>query len=203
MDQDEIEIKIAGQEPGAEAETGPEIREVPASEGGDEEEKKKDKGGIVHWLWIGGLFAIGIILMLRGCGAKPEGDAQFNLPPIDLNAERVETDPGARNYVEITATDTVKINSAAKTADLYFVNPEASSCDVVLDLKIRIDGELRTIGTSGRLTPGLLLESMENLDLTGIEPGRYEGALSAQSYDAVTGERAMIVTEIAVTVEIS
>ena len=97
--------------------------------------------------------------------------------------------------------NTVTVDLSDKQATLYFGNPSKSAQDMVVQLVIQDNIILQ----SGLLRPG---NKVTNLDLLQgkeelLEAGGYEGKLRVLYYDPISGEKAMIDTEIAVDITVN
>ena len=93
------------------------------------------------------------------------------------------------------------IDLSRKDAALLFANPGRSNQDMVLQIVIQD----RVIVQSGRIVPG---NQVTELDLTGdsaalLQPGGYEGSFLVFYYDRVSGEKALVNTEIPITVTVT
>ncbi len=123
-----------------------------------------------------------------------------NAEPIgDESGEKLEKPDGGGSASLIYSKD-VAIDLSDRKADLLFGNPSRSNSDIVVRLVIRD----KVILQSGRIVPGnrvtslSLLEDAEKL----LSPGVYNGKLVVFYYDSATGEKAMISTEIPVTITV-
>ena len=92
------------------------------------------------------------------------------------------------------------IDLSEKKAALQFANPSKSTQDMVLQIVIQDV----IIAQSGRLEPGYRLKELSLWD--GAEKmlaeGGYDGKFVILSYDPVSGEKAMVNTEAAITVTV-
>ena len=121
-------------------------------------------------------------------------------PIPDDQPRQNAAEPGTGS-VSLTYSNQVSISLSGKSASLLFANPGNSNQDMVLQLLIQDT----LIFQSGRLTPG---NQVSTLDLaTGAEklltPGGYEGCFMVFYYDSVTAEKAIVNTQIPVTVTVS
>ena len=103
--------------------------------------------------------------------------------------------------VSLTYSTDVDISLDKKQATLFFANPGKSNQDMVLQLAI----EDVVVLQSGRLEPGNRVTSLNLLD--GAEKrlaaGGYNGKFVVLYYDRTSGEKAMLNTEIPVTVTVT
>lgn len=124
-----------------------------------------------------------------------------NAEPIGDNADEKLEQPEGGGAVSLTYAKEVNINLSAKTASLLFGNPTKSNQDMVLQLVINDV----VIIQSGRLEPGNIVSTLNLLD--GVEKrlaeGGYSGKFVVLYYDRTSGEKAMINTEIPVTVTVT
>lgn len=124
-----------------------------------------------------------------------------NAEPIgDSEDEKLPQSEGG-GAVSLTYAKEVSIRLSDKTASLLFANPTKSNQDIVLQLVI----DDVVILQSGRLEPGNRVTTLNLLD--GAEKrlaaGGYNGKFAVLYYDRTSGEKAMVNTEIPVTVTVA
>ena len=113
--------------------------------------------------------------------------------------DKMESDKGGGS-VSLSYTDKATIDLGDKKVSLMFANPGKSNQDMVLQIVIQDT----VIVQSGTLSPGNRVTTL-NL-LPGAEkrlvPGGYEGKILVFYYSEETGEKAMVNTEIPITITI-
>ena len=113
--------------------------------------------------------------------------------------EKMESEKGGGS-VSLSYSDNVTIDLSDRQASLLFGNPGRSNQDMVLQIVIQDT----VIVQSGTLSPGNQVTTL-NL-LPGAEkrliPGGYEGKFAVFYYSVETGEKAMVNTEILVSITI-
>ncbi len=123
------------------------------------------------------------------------------------NAENIENDDDTKMEAEqgggavgIMYSDQVTIDLSDKKATLYFANPGKSLQDMVLQIVIKDE----IIVQSGTIVPGKQIRTIDILDGKEklLSEGIYDAKFVAYYYDAETGERAMLNTEIIITVTV-
>ena len=124
-----------------------------------------------------------------------------NAEPIgDSGDEKLSQSEGG-GAVSLTYAKEVSISLSDKSAALMFANPTKSNQDMVLQLVI----DDVVILQSGRLEPGNRVTTLNLLD--GAEKrlaaGGYNGKFVVLYYDCASGEKAMVNTEIPVTVTVT
>lgn len=129
-------------------------------------------------------------------------DEEPNAEPIpDDTGEAPETSDGGS--VSLLYSPDVTVDLSEGKVTLLFGNPRKSNQDMVLQVVIRD----RVILQSGRITPGNRVTVLElSPDGPRLGAGKYlsENCKFVVSYyDPVSGERAMLNTEIPVTVTVS
>ena len=129
--------------------------------------------------------------------------------PIKLeeNAERISNDQykpieskQGGGSVSLSYSTNITIDLSDATAKLYFANPGKSNHDMVLQLSIQD----RVIFQSGRLLSGHQLNKI-NLSETAtsmLQPGGYDGYFQVFYYDQESAEKAIINTEIPVSIQV-
>ncbi len=124
-----------------------------------------------------------------------------NAEPIGDDGDEKLSQPEGGGAVGLTYAKEVGISLLDKRATLLFANPTKSNQDMVLQLVI----DDVVILQSGRLEPGNRVSVLSLLD--GAEKrltaGGYDGKFVVLYYDRTSGEKAMINTEIPVTVTVT
>mgnify|MGYP004733435265 FL=1 len=124
-----------------------------------------------------------------------------NAEPIGDDGDEKLSQPEGGGAVGLTYAKEVGISLSDKSAALLFANPTKSNQDMVLQLVI----DDVVILQSGRLEPGNRVSTLSLLD--GAEKrltaGGYDGKFVVLYYDRTSGEKAMINTEIPVTVMVT
>lgn len=125
-------------------------------------------------------------------------ELESNAQVIDGNdtAPKLES-PDGGGAVSLTYSKTVRVSLSEKTLSLLIGNPNKSDQDIVFQVVIKDT----VIAQSGRLIPGHQVQKMNlNTDVTKqLEEGGYDGKIIIYYYDRQTGEKAMLNTEIPVT----
>ena len=117
----------------------------------------------------------------------------------DDSGEKLEKPEGGGS-VSLTYSNKVTIDLSDKAASLYFANPGKSNQDMLIQIAIQDT----VIVQSGTLVPGQqvklldLLEGAEEM----MQPGGYEGKFVVLYYDPDSGEKAMVNTEIPITINV-
>lgn len=103
--------------------------------------------------------------------------------------------------VSLTYSREVSIDLSEEKASLIFANPRKSNQDMVLQILIQDEVILQ----SGTLKPGNQVTTLELLDGTAgqLVPGGYEGKFVVFYYDRTTGEKAVVNTEIPISITVS
>ena len=126
---------------------------------------------------------------------------------MEQNAETIPDDTGEKmenpeggGAVSLTYSNEVTIDISDKAAALYFANPGKSNQDMVIQIAIQDTVILQ----SGTLKPGNQVKLLNLLEGAGemLQPGGYEGKFIVFYYDPVSGEKAMVNTEIPITVNV-
>lgn len=124
---------------------------------------------------------------------------------IEQNADKVEDEdnskletPAGGGAVSLTYSKEVALSLDKKEAVIMFQNPSKSNQDMVIELQI--DG--KTITKSGRLPAGYKLQKLSNVDTDKLSAGNYDGKFVMSYYNTKTGEKAVVNTEIPVTITV-
>ncbi len=123
------------------------------------------------------------------------------------NAENIENDDDTKmeadeggGAVGIIYSDKVTIDLSEKKATLLFGNPGKSLQDMVLQIVIQDE----ILVQSGTIVPGKQVQTLELLPDKEklLAEGTYDAKFVVYYYDPETGERAMLNTEIIITVTV-
>ena len=163
---------------------------------------------IITVLAIVTLLAVGITvwaLFFRDTGPTLAPD--YAPQEMEQHAESIPNDEGGKmdtpeggGSVSLTYSNKVTIDLSDKMAALYFANPGKSNQDMVIQIAIQDTVILQ----SGTLVPGQqvkLLDLLEGAE-EQLSPGGYEGKFIVLYYDQTTGEKAMVNTEIPITITV-
>lgn len=128
-------------------------------------------------------------------------ESEANQTPIegDNTDDKMEVEDGG-GAVSLTYSNKVTIKLSEEKATLMFANPGKSTQDMVVQIVIQDE----IIVQSGRLTPGNQVTVLDLLDGAAkkLMAGQYSGKFVVLYYDPDTGERAIVNTEIPITVTI-
>lgn len=130
----------------------------------------------------------------------PQETEAYAEPIPDDDDEKLDQPEGGGS-VSLTYAREVYIDLNAKTASLLFANPGKSNQDMVLQLIIQDV----VIVQSGTLTPGNQVTTLDLLDGADkqLSAGVYEGKFNVLYYHPETGEKAIVNTEIPVTITVA
>jgi flagellar basal body-associated protein FliL len=169
------------------------------------EKKNKRSKILIVLLIVISLFAIGIAVWALFFRTPPKTAADYAPQQIETNAEPVSGDdtdkmssPQGGGAVSLTYSNTVTLSLSSKEADLVFQNPTKSNQDMVLELLI--DGKV--IAKSGRLPAGYGLKKLTGVDTEMLKEGTYNGKFTVLYYNTQSGEKAMVNTDIPVTITV-
>ena len=146
-------------------------------------------------------------LFFRDSGGQQVLAPDYAPQQQEQNAETIPDDSGEKmekpeggGSVSLTYSNKITIDLSDKAASLYFANPGKSNQDMVVQISIQDTIILQ----SGTLAPGhqvKLLNLLEGAE-TMLQPGGYEGKFIVLYYDQESGEKAMVNTEIPVTITV-
>ena len=122
-----------------------------------------------------------------------------NAEPIDddSDGEKLQQQQGG-GAVSLTYSKDVTIDLSDKTANLMFANPGKSNQDMMIQIVIQDT----VIVQSGLLTPGYQVNKLDLFDNAKLSSGTYEGKFVVLYYQKDTGEKAMLNTEIPLTITV-
>ena len=127
--------------------------------------------------------------------------AEKNAEPIDDGTDEKLSQPEGGGAVSLTYAKDVNISLSKKSATLLFENPSKSNQDMVIQLVI----DDVVILQSGKLMPGNRVTELELLKGAEkqLSAGGYDGKFVILYYDAASGEKAMVNTEIPVNITVA
>lgn len=126
-------------------------------------------------------------------------ETEANAEPIDDDAsgEKLQQEQGG-GAVSLTYSKEVKIDLSKNKVKLYFVNPKKSNQDMLLQIVIQDT----VIVQSGLLSPGYQVATLDLFKTAKLSSGIYEGKFVVYYYQKDTGEKAMLNTEIPLTITV-
>ena len=126
---------------------------------------------------------------------------EVNAQPIPGDTGKGEAAEPGSGSVSLSYSNQVTIDLSSKTAQLIFANPGRSNQDVMLQLMIQD----RVILQSGRITPGNQVTELALPDEAAaiLIAGGYEGKFLLYFYDALSGEKSIVTTELPVAVTVT
>ena len=171
-------------------------------------EKKDNSKKLIPILAVITAIALGVTvwaLFFRESGpvlapdyAPQEEEQHAETIPND-DGEKMEQ-PNGGGSVSLSYSREVTIALGEETAKLYFANPGKSNQDIVLQLVVQD----QVILQSGTLKPGNQVTSLELLNGAAkmLSEGGYEGKFVVLYYHPETGEKAVVNTEIPVSITV-
>lgn len=173
-------------------------------------EKKKDKQHKILILLLLLLLILSLCITIWALFFRESAPvlAPDYAPEIERHAEQIDSDSSTKleaplggGAVSLTYSKNVSINLSDKKINLMFTNPSKSTADIVLQLVIKDT----VIMQSGRLLPGNKVTTLDLLDSaeSQLSSGGYDGKFVVLYYDQQSGEKAMVNTEIPVTVTVT
>lgn len=143
-----------------------------------------------------------LVVLLRPKETPPPPDyapqqVEPNANPIGDGGDKL-SQPEGGGAVSLTYSNEAMLTLSSKTAQLMFQNPTRSNQDMVLELVVADKALVR----SGRLPPGYKVEALSGVDVTGLSAGTYEGKFRILYYNVDSGEKAVVNTEIPITVTV-
>lgn len=118
----------------------------------------------------------------------------------DDSGDKLESPQGGGS-VSISYSTSVSIHLKEEAVSLYFADPGQSNQDMVVQVVIQDT----ILVQSGTLKPGNQVTTLNLLEGAAekLSAGRYEGKLVILFYDETTGEKAVVNTEIPVTINVT
>ena len=126
----------------------------------------------------------------------------------EQNAEAIPNDTGSKmenpeggGSVSLTYSREVSIDLSSEKATLLFANPGKSNQDMVIQIVIQDT----VIVQSGTLKPGNQVTALNLLNGAAkkLSAGTYEGNFNVLYYNSETGEKAIVNTQIPITITVN
>lgn len=175
----------------------------------DEKKNKRSKWLILLLLLITFIaIAVMIWALFFRSSSGPELTPDYAPVEDEKNAEEIPNDSGDKlespdggGSVSISYSTEVSISLKDETVNLYFANPGKSNQNMVVQLVIQDN----ILVQSGTLKPGNQVTSLNLLDGAAkqLSAGGYDGKMVILFYDETTGEKAVVNTEIPVTITVT
>lgn len=124
-----------------------------------------------------------------------------NAVPLPEDGEKLEPSEGG-GAVSLSFSDDIAVNLESKEIKLYFQNPSKSTEDMVLQIIITKNDKDVIIGQSERIPAGYAIYKMKLLDSVKLQKGGYDGKINILYYNTQTEEKAMVNTNIPVTIAV-
>lgn len=115
----------------------------------------------------------------------------------DSNGEKLQQQQGG-GAVSLTYSKETTIDLSEKTVKLMFANPNKSNQDMMIQIVVQDT----VIVQSGLLSPGYQVTKLDLLDNAKLSSGQYDGKFVILYYQKDTGEKAIINTEIPITITV-
>lgn len=125
-------------------------------------------------------------------------EEETNAEDIEKKAGEKLEQPEGGGAVSLSYSGEVSIDLSEKAVTLMFANPTESNQDMVLQVVI----QERIVAQSGRLVPGKQVTKLTLSDHAKLQAGAYEGKFVLSYYQQDSGEKAILNTEIPVTITV-
>jgi len=176
-------------------------------------EKRKMKKRNVIIILLLALITVGAVtttvIVLLNRDNTPVLAPEYAPQDTDDNAKPIENDDNTKleaaeggGAVSLTYSKEVTITLSDKKANVVFQNPGKSTKDIVLQLIIESDGKEVVMAQSDLLPAGYMLNTMTLLDTAKLSAGGYNGKFNVLYYDPDSGERAIVNTNIPLTITV-
>ena len=171
------------------------------------EESDRRKKIIIILLLLLLLLTIGVTFWALFCrDTTPVLAPDYAPQDSEENAEKIEDDsdsekleqPEGGGAVSLTYSKEVTIDLSENKAKLLFGNPSKSNQDMLIQIVIQDTVILQ----SGILSPGYRVTRLDLFDNVKLSEGKYNGKFVIYYYQKDTGEKAMLNTEIPLTITV-
>ncbi|MBQ3256131.1 MAG: hypothetical protein IJA67_01770 [Oscillospiraceae bacterium] len=127
-------------------------------------------------------------------------DVEINAQPIIENTEEKLDIPEGEEGIALTFNPNVSIFLSIEQASVMLSNPSVSTQDIIVEVVIQDT----ILVQSDRITPGnqITVLDLEERAAEMLMPGEYDGKLMIHCYDTKTGKKAVVNTELPVSVKV-
>jgi hypothetical protein len=121
--------------------------------------------------------------------------------PIPNEGDTKLDAPENGSAVSLTYSDQVTLDLSEESATLMFANPSRSKQDMLLQIIVHDT----IVVQSGRILPGNQVTELELLSgvVEKLSPGGYDGSFIISFYDPESREKALVNTEIPITITVN
>lgn len=125
---------------------------------------------------------------------------------LDVNAVPMPDDgtklkaPKGGGSVSLSYSDKVAVDLKKKQVDIYFQNPSKSTQDIVLQVIVTQGKKEIVIAQSERISAGYALYKLDLKEK--LKTGGYKGKFNIIFYDEKSGEKAIVNTNIPITIAV-
>lgn len=178
------------------------------------EEQRDERFDKVRWRYriVVILLLVAAILLAIRVGDQPivlapdyqQVEKEPNAFPSKDDEEKFEVSEGG-GAVALMYSDQVVYNLSTARVSLSYTNPSSSTASVILQIIVYgPDGEEYLLAESGILDPGYAVERLDNdmVQNLVLPQGGYSGVMRLLFYNPTTGEKAIVNTEIPVTITV-
>lgn len=130
---------------------------------------------------------------------KPDDNAQTI--PGETTGEASDTPQGGGS-MNLVYSDQVLVSKESEKVSLYYQNPSSSSHSIVVQIIITRGDNQYLVAESGGINPGYMLTEMSLNEDIQLTSGIYKGIMKLWFFDPDTGERAVVDTNIPVTITV-
>ncbi len=168
-----------------------------------EKDKKKNKLIIILSIVIVVLLAVGTWFFFFKQPDKiiPDYVKESNAQEMGDDDSKKMEKPDGGGAVSLLYSKNVKVNLSDSRVSLFVGNPKKSTQDIVLQVLI----DENVIAQSGRLVPGYQVDELtiDKNAKTILTKGGYKGKIKIFYFDETGGKKAMLNTEIPVSIEVN
>lgn len=129
---------------------------------------------------------------------KAPGNKEENAESMGDQGDKKLDQPEGGGAVSLTYSKDVTIDLSDKMVTLLFGNPSRSNQEMVVEIVI----QNHIIVQSDILAPGYQVKKLALDDGSKLKPGIYSGKFKILYFDADTGEKAVVNTEIPIDIEV-
>lgn len=124
-----------------------------------------------------------------------------NAVPMPDDGKKLEASEGG-GAVSLSYSDKVAVDLKKKKVEFYFQNPSKSTQDIVLQVIVKQGDKEVVIAQSERISAGYAIYNLDLKKDAKLASGGYKGKFNVIFYDEETKEKAVVNTNIPITIAV-
>ena len=169
---------------------------------------KKNKKSFLNYILVGIIIILVIFIIIMFFVNKKTLTPDYAPGVIDVNAiktpdneKKLDKSDGGGS-VSLSYSNVVSIDLSTKEIKMYFKNPTKSTQSMIIQVMLKNNDDYLVIGQTNRIPSGYSVYKTQLLDVVKLEKGGYDGMFNVLYYDEETEEKAIVNTNIPITIDV-